>query len=86
MGVLSGEAADVDLSIVSDRSRHLKLICQVYALRDILTLMRRASSIGLYPLDHFLSREIQLKGGRNPKTESLFYLFALLLEGSSLHL
>ena len=44
MVVLSGEAADVDPTVVSDWSERLKTICQGYALKDIFN----ADETGLF--------------------------------------
>ena len=44
LAVLSGEAADVDLTVVSDWGERLKTICKGYPLRDIFN----ADETGLY--------------------------------------
>lgn len=65
MAVLSGEAVDVDQSIVSDRSSHLQSMCNGYALKDIM-LMRQAfsSSIRLLAIkgDEAKEGKIQKRG------------------------
>ena len=54
LAVLSGEAADVDPSVVSDWGERLKTISQGYALKDILTQMKRVFFTELYLHDRWL--------------------------------
>ena len=51
MSILSGEAAYVDVSVVSDWGDHIKG-----------TLMRQAFSIELCLHNHWLSKEMKLRG------------------------
>ena len=80
MVVLSGEAADVDSTVVSDWGERLNTICQGYALKDIFN----ADETGLFyralPTRSMAVKGVKTSSGKKSKRKSRFCLLALPLE------
>ena len=67
MAVLSGEAADVDASIVSDWSSRLQSMCDGYALRDIFNADETGLFFRALPTRSLAIKGEEAKGGKKSK-------------------
>ena len=67
MAVLSGEAADVDASIVSDWSSRLQSMCDGYALRDIFNADETDLFFRALPTRSLAIKGEEAKGGKKSK-------------------
>ena len=83
IAVLSGEAADVDPSVVSDWSSRLQSMCDGYAMKDIF----HADETGLFfralPTRSLAIKGLEAKGGKKSK-ERITVLLACSAIGEKL--